>query len=84
MPEAMTAGEVVSGARMAGQDVILQNSFWSRAVDALFHFEGLPIQREHIAEGDERTRFLVFFVLNLVNQVDGTLLCLMGREVVAE
>lgn len=80
----MTAGEVVSDAGMAGQNVILQNSLWSRAIDTLFHFEGLPIQREDIAEGDERTRLLMFFVLNLVNQVDGTLLCLMGREVVAE
>ena len=34
MPEAMTAGEVVSDSRMAGQDVILQTSFWSRAIDA--------------------------------------------------
>ncbi|HRB80647.1 MAG TPA: hypothetical protein PK614_00100 [Nitrospira sp.] len=79
MPEAMTTGEVVSDTGMAGQNVILKNSFWSRAIDALFDLESLPIQREDIAEGDERTRLLVFFVLNLVNQVNGTLLCLLGR-----
>jgi hypothetical protein len=53
MSKTMTAGEVVSDAGMAGQDVILQNSFWSRAIDPLFDFEGLPIQREDIAEGHE-------------------------------
>jgi hypothetical protein len=69
---------------MAGQDVILQNSFWSRAIDAFFDFEGLPIQREDIAEGHERTRFLDLLRLNFVNEFDGTLLCLIGREVIAE
>ena len=78
MSETMTAGEIVFHASAAGQNVIFENALWSRTIDAFFDFEGLPIQREDIVEGDQRTRFLDLLRLNFVNEVDGTLLCLIG------
>ena len=55
--------------------MILQNSFWPRSIDTFFDFEGLPIQRENIVEGQERTRFLDLLRLDFMNELDGTLLC---------
>jgi hypothetical protein len=50
--------------------VILQNSFWPRTIDALFHFECLPVQREDVVKGHERTRFLDLLRLNFVKPPD--------------
>jgi hypothetical protein len=84
MSKPMTAGEVASDAGMARENVILQNSFWSCAIDPFFNFESLPIQRQHISKRHQRTRLLDLLRLDFMNQFNGTLLCLTGREVIAE
>ena len=62
--------------------MIFQDPFRSDAIETLLDLEGLPIEGQYIMQRQQRSGLLGLLTLNLLDQLNGTLLGLLRREII--